>query len=224
MFFHFKSQKTDAISVLLFFLFTGVFIILYLNVPPEQPRERDYAYVGSFYAFAVWIGLGVLGIIEYLKQKFSAKTSTILATSVCFLAVPVLMASENWDDHDRTGRTIALDVGVNYLESCDSNALLFSNGDNDTYPIWFAQDVEGIRTDVRSVNMSLLGRSAYIDQVKKHIYDAPPIPYSLTHDFYKGEKGNAYKLLERKIIKIENIPQFVKAYKLNQQTTHVLDT
>ena len=107
-------------------------------------------------------------------------------------------ASENWDDHDRTGRTIALDVGVNYLESCDSNALLFSNGDNDTYPIWFAQDVEGIRTDVRSVNMSLLGRSAYIDQVKKHIYDAPPIPYSLTHDFYKGEKGNGIQIIGKK--------------------------
>ena len=109
---------------------------MYLNVPPEQPRERDYAYVGSFYAFAIWIGLGVLGIFDYLKQKISAKTSAILATSVCLLAVPVLMASENWDDHDRTGRTIALDVGVNYLESCDSNALLFSNGDN-LYTICF---------------------------------------------------------------------------------------
>jgi FKBP-type peptidyl-prolyl cis-trans isomerase len=191
VFFHFKSQKTDAISVLLFFLFTGVFIILYLNVPPEQPRERDYAYVGSFYAFAIWIGIGVLGIFDYLKQKISAKTSAILVTSVCLLAVPVLMASENWDDHDRTGRTIALDIGVNYLESCDSNALLFSNGDNDTYPIWFAQEVEGIRTDVRNVNMSLLGRSAYIDQIKKKVYDAAPIPYKLTHDFYKGESGRA---------------------------------
>lgn len=198
IFFHFKSRKTDAISVLLFFLFTGIFIILYLNVPPEQPRERDYAYVGSFYAFAIWIGLGVLGIFDYLNQKISAKTSAILATSVCLLTVPVLMASENWDDHDRTGRTIALDVGVNYLESCDSNALLFSNGDNDTYPLWFAQEVEGIRTDVRNVNMSLLGRASYIDQIKKQVYDASPIPYTLTHDFYKGGKANGIQIIGKK--------------------------
>ena len=198
VFFHFKSRKTDAISVLLFFLFTGIFIILYLNVPPEQPRERDYAYVGSFYAFAIWIGLGVLAIFDYLKQKISAKTSAILATSVCLLAVPVLMASENWDDHDRTGRTIALDVGVNYLISCDSNALLFSNGDNDTYPIWFAQEVEEIRTDVRNVNMSLLGRAAYIDQIKKQVYEASPVPHTLTHDFYKGNRGFARIIGEKK--------------------------
>ncbi|MBT5354179.1 MAG: DUF2723 domain-containing protein, partial [Flavobacteriales bacterium] len=214
IFFHFKSQKTDAISVLLFFLFTGAFIILYLNVPPQQPRERDYAYVGSFYAFAIWIGLGVLGIFDYLKQKISAKTSAILATSVCLLAVPVLMASENWDDHDRTGRTIALDVGVNYLESCDTNALLFSNGDNDTYPIWFAQEVEGIRTDVRNVNMSLLGRAAYIDQIKKRVYDASPIPYTLTHDFYKGGKANGIQIIGKK--KNKN-PKYTTIHKAVEQ-------
>ena len=113
MFFHFKKQKTDAFSVLLFFLFTGVFIILYLNVPPEQPRERDYAYVGSFYAFAIWIGIGVLAIFDKIKEKLNGKTAAILATSICLLVVPVLMASENWDDHNRTGRTIAFDVGTN---------------------------------------------------------------------------------------------------------------
>ena len=114
------------------------------------------------------------------------------------LSVPLLMGYQNWDDHDRTGRTIALDVGVNYLESCDTNSLLFSNGDNDTYPIWFAQEVEGIRTDVRNVNMSLLGRAAYIDQIKKRVYDASPIPYKLTHDFYKGGKANGIQIIGKK--------------------------
>jgi FKBP-type peptidyl-prolyl cis-trans isomerase len=197
IYFHFKYRKTDALSVLLFFLFTGIFIILYLNVPPEQPRERDYAYVGSFYAFAIWIGIGVLGIFDFLKEKLNNKVSAVLATSICLLAVPVLMASENWDDHDRTGRTIALDIGKNYLEHVDSNAIIFSNGDNDTYPIWFAQEVEEIRTDVRNVNTSLLGREGYIDQIKKQVYDAAPVPHTLTHDFYKGGNGNHISIGER---------------------------
>ena len=195
--FHFKKQKTDAISVLLFFLFTGIFIILYLNVPPEQPRERDYAYVGSFYAFAIWIGIGVLATFDFIKTKVKEQHASLISTLVCLLAVPILMASENWDDHDRSGRTIGLDVGKNYLNSCDSNAIIFTNGDNDTYPLWFAQEVEGIKTDVMNVNMSLVNSPYYIQQVKRAKNNAPPIPHFIEDNFYKD-------LLQQEVLIINN--------------------
>ena len=201
IFFHFKSAKTDAISVLMFFLFTGVLIIVFLNVPPDQPRERDYAYVGSFYAFAIWIGLGVLGIFDFLKDKLNKQTSAIIASCVCLIAAPTLMASENWDDHNRSGRTIAIDVANNYLQQLEPNAIIFSNGDNDTYPLWYAQEVEGVRPDVRNVNMSLLGMDWYIDQVKQKVYEAGPVPSLLKHEDYKGNKKNGvptYKNKKRK--------------------------
>ena len=194
LFFHFKKNKTDAISVLLFFLFTGIFIILFLNIQPDQPRERDYAYVGSFYAFSIWIGLGVLAIYEILKEKINRQAATISATLLCLIGGPILMASENWDDHDRSGRTIALDVGKNYLETCDKNAILFTNGDNDTYPLWYAQEVEGIRTDVMNVNMSLAQAAYYTAQVKRKKNNADPVPHSLSENFIqkveeRREKG-----------------------------------
>jgi hypothetical protein len=147
MLFHFKNNNQDAFAVLLFFLFTGVLIIIYLNVVPFQPRERDYAYVGSFYAFSIWIGLGVLSIYDFLSKNFSSKISASIATLLA-LTIPSLMAAENWDDHDRSGRSTALEVAKNYLNSCDKNAILFTNGDNDTFPLWYAQEVEVIRTDI----------------------------------------------------------------------------
>ena len=198
IFFHFKSAKTDALSVLLFFLFTGLLIIVYLNVPPDQPRERDYAYVGSFYAFSIWIGIGVLGIFDFLKEKINKQTAAILSTAVCLIAAPVLMASENWDDHTREGRTITIDVATNYLENLAPNALIFTNGDNDTYPLWYAQEVEGVRLDVRVVNMSLLGMDWYIDQVKRKVYDADPVPSLLTNKDYKGNSKNGFPTYKNK--------------------------
>lgn len=170
--------------VLLFFFFTGLAIVLYLNQPPFQPRERDYAYAGSFYAFAIWIGFGVMMLFELLKKYLPATVSVGLATVFSLVSVPVLLASENWDDHDRSGRYMARDFAYNYLNSCEPNAILFTNGDNDTFPLWYAQEVEGIRTDVRVINQSYLGTEWYITQMKQKAYKSEPVPFSLTKDQY----------------------------------------
>ena len=181
----FKKRKNDALVVFLLFLFTGIAIVVYLNQYPFQPRERDYAYVGSFYAYAIWIGLGVLGIIEFMSKKINKLNSSIIATLVCLLFVPTLMAKENWNDHDRSKRYTARDVATNYLNSCAPNAIIFTNGDNDTFPLWYAQEVEGVRTDVRVVNLSLFNTDWYIDQMKRAAYDAAPIPSSMSWEKYK---------------------------------------
>ena len=180
-----QKSKNDALVVFLLFLFTGIAIVVYLNQYPYQPRERDYAYVGSFYAYAIWIGLGVLAIIDFLSKKLSALNSSVIASLLCLLMVPTLMAKENWDDHDRSGRYTAKEVATNYLNSCAPNAIIFTNGDNDTFPLWYAQEVEGIRTDIRVVNLSLFNTDWYIDQMKRAAYDAAPIPSSLTENQYK---------------------------------------
>ncbi|MAD50743.1 MAG: hypothetical protein CMC95_05545 [Flavobacteriales bacterium] len=180
-----KKNKNDALVVFLLFLFTGIAIVVYINQYPFQPRERDYAYVGSFYAYAIWIGLGVMAIIDFLSKKLSAVNSSVIATALCLLLVPTLMAKENWDDHDRSRRYTARDVATNYLNSCAPNAIIFTNGDNDTFPLWYAQEVEGIRTDIRVVNLSLFNTDWYIDQMKRAAYDAAPIPSSMTWDKYK---------------------------------------
>jgi hypothetical protein len=179
-----KGQKgTQSFwVVMLFFFFTGLAIVLYLNQPPFQPRERDYAYAGSFYAFAIWIGFGVLMIYEWLKKLSNPLISATAASVFSLLAVPVLMASENWDDHNRSGRYTALHFASNYLNSCKPNAILFTNGDNDTFPLWYAQEVEGIRTDVRVINLSYLSTHWYIDQHKRQAYEAKPAPFSMTMD------------------------------------------
>jgi hypothetical protein len=212
MFFHFKTNNQDALSVLLFFLFTGVLIIVYLNVVPFQPRERDYAYVGSFYAFSIWIGMGVLGIYDFISKNLDSKISASLATLIA-LAVPTLMAAENWDDHDRSGRFTALEVAKNYLNSCDKNAILFTNGDNDTFPLWYAQEVEGIRTDIKVVNLSLFNTDWYIDQMKRASYDAAPIPSSLEHDDYRTGTRDYTPIQERVKghIEVKDVVDFINS-------------
>lgn len=171
-----EGKHTFWVTTLLFLL-TGLAIVIYLNQTPYQPRERDYAYAGSFYAFSIWIGLGVLGIIKaidkYIPKAVAASVVTILA-----LGVPALMAAENWDDHDRSNRYVARDFGGNYLASLKPNAIVFSNGDNDTFPLWYNQEVEGQRTDVRVCNLSYLQTDWYIDQMKRGAYESAPLPIS----------------------------------------------
>jgi hypothetical protein len=179
LFFHFKKDKLDGFIVFLLFVLTGVAIIVYLNNTPYQPRERDYGYVGSFYAFAIWIGLGVFAIADVLSKKVSANMATIVAIIIGLFSAPVLMAKEGWDDHDRSDRYTARDFAANYLNSCAPNAILFTNGDNDTFPLWYAQEVEGIRTDVRVVNLSLSNTDWYIEQMRRKAYDSDPIPLTL---------------------------------------------
>ena len=212
MLFHFKQNNQDALAVLLFFLFTGVLIIIYLNVVPFQPRERDYAYVGSFYAFAIWIGLGVLGIYDFLSKRMNSTASAGIATVVA-LIIPTLMAAENWDDHDRSGRFTALEVAKNYLNSCDKNAILFTNGDNDTFPLWYAQEVEGIRTDIKVVNLSLFNTPWYIDQMKRASYDATPIPSSLEHDDYRAGTRDYTPINERfkDYVEVKDVVNFINS-------------
>lgn len=185
LFFHFKSDKLDGFIVFLLFVLTGVAIIIYLNNTPYQPRERDYGYVGSFYAFAIWIGLGVYGIAEFLSKKVSANIATVIAIIIGLFSAPVLMAKEGWDDHDRSDRYTARDFAANYLNSCAPNAILFTNGDNDTFPLWYAQEVEGIRTDVRVVNLSLSNTDWYIEQMRRKAYDSDPIPLTLKEAQYR---------------------------------------
>lgn len=175
---HFRKDRRFASIVALLFFFTGAAIVIYLNQTPVQPRERDYAYAGSFYAFSIWIGLGVLGCMDFLSKKFSLKISTITAGLVCLLAAPVLLVSENWDDHDRSGRSLARDMAYNYLTSCEPNAILFTYADNDTFPLWYLQEVEGIRTDVRIVNLSYLQSHWYVRQLSNQVNEAAPVKLS----------------------------------------------
>ena len=190
-----KWDKENFFTLLLFFAFTGFAIIFYTNPKPFEPRERDYAVVGSFYIFAIWIGFGVLALYEYLKNFANQKIVAIAVSIVSLIAVPTLMASQNWDDHDRSNRYTTHLNAQAYLESCDENAIMFTIGDNDTFPLWYMQEVEGIRTDVKLVNTSLFATDWYIDQMKRATYDAAPIPSQLQHDQYKyGTLDVAYSL------------------------------
>lgn len=178
-FWHFKNRQKDAGVVGLLFFFTGLAIVLYLNQTPLQPRERDYAYAGSFYAFCIWVGLGAIAIADLLSKKLNPKIAGYIAGGVSLFAGPVLLASQNWDDHDRSQKYLARDMAKNYLESCAPNAILFTYGDNDTYPLWYVQEVEGFRTDVRVVNLSLLSSDWYMKQMMEKVNDADALPLNI---------------------------------------------
>lgn len=205
--------KKDFWVVLSLFIMTGLAILVYLNQEPLQPRERDYAYAGSFYAFAIWIGLGVLYVYQLLTKISPAKTSAIAATVISLIAVPMLMANQNWDDHDRSGRFTARDFGRDYLESCAPNAIIFTNGDNDTFPLWYAQMVEGVRQDVRVCNLSYFQTDWYVDQMRRKAYDSDPLPIKFEHNQYvQGTRDVVYVLdqIKRPVI-LKEAMDFVRS-------------
>ncbi len=187
--YHFRKNRKDAGILGVLFLSTGLAIVLVLNMDPNQVRERDYIYVGSFYTFAIWIGLGVLAVKQLLEKVSPAILASAFSVAVCFAAVPALMGKEGWNDHNRADRFTARDMAANYLNSCAPNAVLFCLADNDTYPLWYAQQVEGIRKDVRIVNMELLYSENNITQLKKQLFDSAPLPVTMAESKYsKGTR------------------------------------
>jgi len=193
--FHYRKMPKDAFILTLAFLFTGLAIVVYLNQKPYEPRERDYAYAGSFYFFAMWIGIGVYAIFDLLKKYLKASKVRAGVATALGLIVPVIMGSQNWDDHDRSGKTSARDLAHNYLESCGKNGILFTNGDNDTFPLWYLQEVEGKRNDVRVCNLSLMGTDWYTNQMKLKTYESDPLPIKFREDqilMYAGNTDQVY--------------------------------
>lgn len=191
LFFHASKDVKRFWVLAVFFLFTGIALKIYLNERPFEPRERDYALVGSFYVFAIWIGIGVYALFHYLKNYITPKIVVPVVGVVCLLCVPVLLASENWDDHDRSGKYTTLAMAKKYLDSVDKDAILFTIGDNDTFALWYAQEIEGYRTDVRTINTSLFATDWYIDQMRRQAYESEPIETTLKHDDYKYGTNDA---------------------------------
>jgi hypothetical protein len=212
--YHFQRKKRDALVVLLLFFFTGIAIVLYVNQPSIQPRERDYSYVGSFYAFAIWIGLGVIALAELIRVKLSPKVAAILATGVCLLAAPVIMAKEEWKAHDRSTKMTPHDMAYDYLISCPPNAILFTYGDNDTYSLWYDQEVEGIRPDVRIVNLSLFTGDWYIRQMQGKMNASEPLPITMPYDKYKEGVRDVIYFDDKKIpgsVEVKEVFDFISS-------------
>jgi hypothetical protein len=189
MLYHFSKSRKYFLVVSFLFILTGFAIVVYTNQTPLQPRERDYVYVGSFFAFSIWIGLGVLWISSLFKRKFSTLKTAAAGFAIAAI-VPAEMFFQNLDDHSRNGRFVAREIAYNYLINCDPNSIVFTAGDNDTYPLWYLQEVEGIRTDVRVVNLMLMNTDWYINQLKNRWYQSDPLPISLSSDKYSRGKRN----------------------------------
>ncbi|HEY2582925.1 MAG TPA: DUF2723 domain-containing protein, partial [Mucilaginibacter sp.] len=197
--YHFQRKKRDALIVLLLFFFTGIAIVMYVNQPSIQPRERDYSYVGSFYAFAIWIGLGVIALAELIRMKLSPKGAALAATAICLLIAPVLLAKQEWKSHNRSTKWTPHDMAYNYLISCPQNAILFTYGDNDTYSLWYDQEVEGIRPDVRIVNLSLFTGDWYIRQMQMKMNESAPLPITMPYEKYKEGTRDVIYFDDRKV-------------------------
>lgn len=197
LFYHWKRNYKDTVVVALLFLMTGLAIVVYLNQTPYQPRERDYSYAGSFYAFAIWIGFGVISLWDFLSKHLNAKVSAILVTALTLVLVPGIMAKEGWDDHDRSNKYVARDFAHNYLVACEPNAVLITYGDNDTFPLWYIQDVEDVRTDVRVANHMLASGDWYVHQLARAVNDSPPLPFTITNEQYGRGVNDAVYFWDR---------------------------
>lgn len=178
----YKRDKHSSLINTVLFITTGALLIIYLNPPPYEPRERDYVFVGSFQVFCTWVGLGVLGLYFWIKKYLNANSALVISAAIGLLGSPALMGAQNWNDHDRSGRYMSSDFAKNYLKSCAPNGILFTNGDNDTYPLWYVQNVEGFRTDVRVVNLSLLNAADYVESLRQTQYDSKPFKLTFTQD------------------------------------------
>ncbi len=209
LFYHAKSDLKSFYVLLVLFVFTGLALKIYLNERPFEPRERDYALVGSFYVFAIWIGIGVFAIYDKIRSFLQPKIAIPAVLATVFLAAPVVMASENWDDHDRSDKYTALANAKAYLDSCDKNAILFTIGDNDTFPLWYLQEIEKYRTDIRVVNTSLFMTDWYVDQMKLQSYESKPLPISFEHHQYVQGTRDAV-LFDKKTDKRWDINDFIR--------------
>ncbi|RZJ63350.1 MAG: DUF2723 domain-containing protein [Flavobacterium sp.] len=210
--YHANKDLKSFFVLLALFLFTGLALKIYLNERPFEPRERDYALVGSFYVFAIWVGFGAYAIYDTIKKYLQPKLAVPVIVAVTLLASPILMASQNWDDHDRSNKYTAIAMAKNYLNSCDKNAILFTIGDNDTFPLWYAQEIEGIRRDIKIVNTSLFMTDWYIDQMKMKTYESEGAPISFTHDQYVGDKLD-YAVFDERTKSAMELGEFLKFLK-----------
>jgi hypothetical protein len=207
-----KDPKSFYVTAMLF-LMMGVVLVLYLNSPPVEPRERDYIYVGSFYAFAIWIGFGVLALSHWIaKINKNLAFAGVIATLITF-PIPVLMASQNWDDHNRQGRFFSVDSARNFLASCAPNAILFTGGDNDTFPLWYVQEVEGFRTDVRVVVLSYFDTDWYVEQMTRQVNESAPLPFSLEYRNYRKGTNDVLYVMERENLEAISASEYLRLLK-----------
>lgn len=217
-----RKNENDFLVTTLMFLLTGLALVVFLNSPPVEPRERDYIYVGSFYFFAIWIGLGVIQLAEWLGKALKNPVVTGTVATAITAVVPVIMVQQNWDDHDRNHRYHQVDFAKNMLNSCAPNAILFTGGDNDTFPLWYVQEVEGYRTDVRVCNLSLLGTDWYIDQMKRKTYDSQALPISLPKDRFLEGLNEQIMFYENPNVKSGiNLIEYLKLIKDDNQAIKV---
>ena len=216
LYYHFKTNRNDTWIVFLLFIMTGLAIVVFLNQYPLQPRERDYAYAGSFYAFSIWIGLGVMGLFDFIRKKIKKNEVVVAASTVAltFLLVPFIMAQQGWDDHDRSGKYAARDFAINYLKGCDKNSVVVTFGDNDTFPLWYVQEVEGYRTDIRVFNHMLASGHWYVQQMFSKVYESDKLPFTLKKEQYNNGVNNYIPIyehpsLENKYTELKELIDFV---------------